>query len=64
MDDTQLRIVDAGGNLVRVLDSNGGTATWDGRNTQGQRVATGVYTALCNTIDGKAHGVTKVLILN
>ena len=64
MDDTQLRIVDASGSLVRVIQSNGGTATWDGCNTQGQRVGTGVYTALCNTIDGKAHGVTKVLIIN
>lgn len=64
MEDTELRIVDASGNVVKVLKSQGGTTTWDMTNTRGTRVASGVYTALCNTKDGKAHGTTKVLIMN
>jgi ligand-binding sensor domain-containing protein len=61
---TQLRIVDAGGNLVTIIESEGGTAVWDGNNATGSRVASGVYTAICNTDDGKQHSSTKVLIMN
>lgn len=64
MADTQVRIVDASGNLVATVLSNGGEAVWDMTNTQGQRVASGVYTALCNTTDGTGHGSTKILIMN
>lgn len=64
MADTQVRIVDASGNLVATILSNGGEAVWDMTNTQGQRVASGVYTALCNTTDGTGHGTTKILIMN
>lgn len=62
--DTELRIVDASGCLVRRLESNGGRATWDGKNAQGKRVGTGVYTAICNTKNGEVHGTVKVLIVN
>jgi ligand-binding sensor domain-containing protein len=64
MENTELRIVDANGSLVRVIQSNGGTATWDAKNAQGGRVASGVYTAIGNTQDGQAHGTVKVLIMN
>lgn len=64
MDATEVRILDSGGNLVRTLQGKGGTAVWDGKNAHGQRVASGVYTALCNTRTGKEHGVTKILIMN
>lgn len=64
MDDTELRIVDGSGSLVRKIESNGGTATWDGKDAAGRRVASGVYTAICNTKSGKAHGTTKVLVMN
>ena len=64
MDATEVRILDASGNLVRTLQGKGGSAVWDGNNAHGQRVASGVYTALCNTITGKEHGVTKILIMN
>jgi hypothetical protein len=62
--DSELRIVDASGCLVKILESNGGRATWDGKNTQGKRVASGVYTALCNTKNGEIHGTVKVLVIN
>ena len=64
MENTQLRIVDGSGNLVTILTSNGGTATWDGKNSTGQRVSTGVYTAICNTPDGAQHGTVKVMVIN
>ena len=60
---SEVRVVDAGGNLVKRLISEGGTATWDMTNASGQRVGSGVYTAICNTADGTQHGTTKVLIM-
>ena len=64
MADTEVRIVDAAGNLVKKLVGNGGEVVWDMTNAQGQRVASGVYTALCNTQSGNGHGAVKVLIMN
>ena len=62
MDNTVVNIIDAGGNLVCKTRSNGGIAVWDGKNLRGERVATGVYTVLCNTADGQEHAVTKILV--
>ena len=64
MDDTEVRVVDASGNLVKTIQSTGGSAVWDATNASGQRVSSGVYTALCNTKSGKGHGTVKVLIMN
>ena len=60
MDDSEVRIVDASGNLVKILYGTGGTVVWDGTNAQGQRVGAG----LCNTKSGSGHGTIKILILN
>ena len=57
-------VMDGSGNVVIVLESTGGTVAWDGRNAQGERVGSGVYTALCNTKDGKNHGVVKIMVMN
>lgn len=62
--DTQVRILDASGNLVKTIQGNGGEVIWDVTNTYGQRVASGIYTILCNSIDGKNHGSVKVMIMN
>lgn len=64
MEDSEVRITDASGNLVKLIQGNGGEAVWDGTNTAGKRVASGVYTAVCNTTDGKGHGTAKILIMN
>ena len=62
MDNSVVNIVDAGGNLVCKTRSNGGIAVWDGKNLNGERVASGIYTVLCNAENG-AHAVTKIFIL-
>ncbi len=64
MEDSEVRIIDASGNLVKTLQGNGGSAVWDGTNVHGDRVASGIYTAVCNTKLGNGHGVAKILILN
>ena len=61
MDNTVVNIIDGGGGLVCKTRSNGGIAVWDGKNAQGKRVATGVYTALCNSENG--HTVIKILVM-
>ena len=62
--DSEVRIVDASGALIATITGNGGTATWNGKNASGGRISSGVYTAICNTKDGKQHGTTKILIIN
>ncbi len=64
MDDTQVRITDNGGNLVYETKSNGGIAIWDGKNGRGERVASGVYFAMCVTADGNNKTLVKILIMN
>ena len=64
MENTTVSIVDAGGNLICKTRSNGGTAVWDGKNQQGERASSGVYTALCNARDGKSHTIVKILVMN
>ena len=61
MENSEVNIVDAGGNLVCKTRSNGGTAIWDGRDAYGRRATAGVYTALCNAEGG--HAAVKILIV-
>jgi hypothetical protein len=64
MANTEVRIMDASGNLVATIFGNGGEVVWDMTNTQGNRVASGIYTVLSNTADGSNHGETKIMIMN
>lgn len=64
MEHTEVRIVDASGNLVKTITASGGEAVWDVTNAYGERVASGIYTAICNTMDGAASGHTKVMVMN
>lgn len=64
MDETMVYILDNGGNLVCKTRSNGGLATWNCRTGDGRRVASGVYSALCNTSSGSKHTVVKILVMN
>ena len=64
MANTEVRIVDASGHLVTTIQGNGGEAVWDMTNAQGSRVASGIYTALCNTQDGAAHSTVKIMVMN
>lgn len=54
-------IYDRTGTLVRRLDRNGGTATWDGKNSQGQVVASGVYFVMLG--DGKNAPRRKLMVV-
>lgn len=61
--DTRVTITDINGNLIYETISNGGAATWNGCNKNGERVATGVYFAHCISADGKQKHIAKILIV-
>lgn len=61
--DTDVKIVDAAGRVVCEGRSNGGLFTWDGRNKNGDRVASGVYLVLAADSEGKEGVATKIVMI-
>lgn len=69
MDNSLVKIVDAGMHLVYQTTSEGGMAVWDGCNLNGQRVRSGVYYVLASSgsgSDSSSEGAvaTKILVIN
>jgi len=64
VENTTVKIVDIGGNLVYETESLGGQALWDGTNFRGDRVATGVYMIFLSSADGELSHVTKLLFIH
>jgi len=62
--DAILKITDVSGNLVRTVTANGGTAVWDGRNSYGERVQTGVYLIYISDETATYTTVKKLLFIN
>ncbi|MBJ7428160.1 MAG: T9SS type A sorting domain-containing protein [Bacteroidia bacterium] len=63
-ENVNVKITDIAGNLVAETTSNGGFATWNGRNFSGSRVATGVYLIFAANKDGSKSIVSKVAFIN
>jgi hypothetical protein len=61
---SDVKITDIAGNLVYKTTSNGGTATWDGKTVNGDRVQTGVYLIWTAANDGQGRKVGKVLVIH
>ena len=61
---THVKITDVAGNLVYETISNGGMATWDGKDKMGRKVSTGVYLAICVNEDGTKSTITKIMVIN
>ncbi len=59
-----VKIVTASGILVAQGRSNGGTFQWNGLDTRGHRVASGVYMVQTATADGSKGTVCKIAIVN
>lgn len=57
-----VKIVDTAGFLVNEGVSNGGMYSWNGRDTRGEKVASGVYYVLTYDSDGNEGVATKILI--
>ncbi len=62
--DTYVKITDSYGNLVYQTTSEGGQAIWDGNNSNGEKVATGIYMVFAFTEDKTEKVVTKILVVN
>jgi hypothetical protein len=65
MENSLVKIADASGNVLYSTRSNGGMATWDGCNNNGERVCTGVYFVLAsqNENDNSSAVVTKIMVI-
>lgn len=59
-----VKITTANGAIVAQGRSNGGTFTWNGRDSKGRRVASGVYMVHTAKSDGSKGTVCKIAIVN
>ena len=59
-----VKITDINGVLVWETKSLGGQAIWDGRNFNGDKVATGIYLVMLATEDGLKSHITKLLFMH
>ncbi len=62
--DAEVKITDISGKLIRQLKSQGGTATWNIRDYNGNRAATGMYLVFSATSDGSDTFVGKLAVVN
>lgn len=60
---SQVKITNTAGHLVAEGTSLGGSFTWNGRTSHGQRVSTGVYYVLGCDDEGTEGIVTKILVV-
>ncbi|MGN0214135.1 MAG: hypothetical protein ACI4AH_04925 [Muribaculaceae bacterium] len=65
MENSLVKIADVSGNVVAQVQSNGGLATWDGCNSDGSRVKSGVYFVLASENEDETSSavVAKFLII-
>lgn len=61
---SDVKITDVSGNVVYQTTSNGGRAIWDGKDFNGNRVATGVYLVFATNDDGSATNVGKIAFIH
>ena len=61
--DADVKIVSTNGALINQGRSNGGTYTWDGYDSKGRRVASGIYMVVTATSNGEKGTVCKIAIV-
>jgi ligand-binding sensor domain-containing protein len=62
--DAIVKITDVSGKMIWETKANGGSATWDVRDYNGRRAATGMYLVFCITQDGVESMVGKIAVVN
>jgi hypothetical protein len=60
---TTIRILGVDGTLIRTIENRGGRASWDGRDSQGRELGSGVYIVVALGPDGDQRGIGKVAII-
>jgi flagellar hook assembly protein FlgD len=63
MINSQVKITDSFGSLVCEGTSVGGSFSWNGRNSKGDRVASGVYHVMATDEEGQTGIVTKIVVV-
>lgn len=65
MENSLIKIADSEGNVIKSIRSSGGMTTWDGCNSQGDKVKSGVYFVFAsqNENESSSGAVTKILII-
>ena len=61
--DADVKILSTNGALMAEGRSNGGTFTWDGCDSKGRRVASGIYMVVTATSNGEKGTVCKIAIV-
>lgn len=61
--DSDVKIISTSGKLIAQGRSKGGMYVWDGCDTQGRRVASGIYMVAATTADGKDGTVCKIAVI-
>jgi ligand-binding sensor domain-containing protein len=62
--DAYVKITDVSGKLIWQSQANGGTATWNVRDYNGKRAATGMYLVLSTSQDGSESVVGKIAVVD
>ncbi len=62
--DADVKIITTSGKLVAQGRSNGGTFTWNGCDTKGRRVASGIYMIVTAKSDGTKGVVNKIAVIH
>ena len=63
-DETLIKIIGVDGFVVRELETRGGRISWDGRDHKGNKLGTGVYYVISNSMEKDEKGIGKVVIVN
>jgi hypothetical protein len=61
-DDSTVHILSVDGRLIRRFDTRGGRVSWDGRDANGDRLPTGIYTVV-GTHESGQKGTGKILMV-
>jgi flagellar hook assembly protein FlgD len=59
-----VKILSSNGTLIAEGRSNGGSFTWDGKDKNGNRVASGIYMVTTATSEGNKGTVCKIAVVN
>ena len=62
-DESSIKILGVDGTVVNTFDTKGGRFSWDGHDTNGQELGSGVYFIVAVDEEGSSKGVGKVIIV-
>jgi hypothetical protein len=62
-DITTIRVLGVDGSLIRVIENRGGRASWDGKDSSGNEIGSGVYVIVALGPDGNERGIGKIAII-